>query len=143
MIITRTEISQAVALQLVTESISYANAKGWQITAAVADPRGTLVALLRTDDVVTPAVDFAVDKAYTAATLRCSTKGFYERAETNSSLKLGLTNRPRLMVWTGGLPLFHNGACIGGLGVSGAQDFEDEEIALAAISMVGLTAEAH
>ena len=122
MIVTRREISSKTAAQLTTESVAYARSKGWDIAAAVVDPRGALVAFLRTDDVVVPAIDFAVDKAYTAATLRKSTEAFFERADGSPSLRLGLANRPRLMVWSGGLPLFESGSlhrrdrCVGRAG---------------------------
>lgn len=138
MTLTRTEIAPGTALKLVTEATAYAAAQGWDVAAAVADPHGALVALLRTDHVVIPAVGFAIDKAYTAATLRKSTEAFYERAASNPALSLGLGNRARLMVWSGGLPLFADGHCIGGLGVSGAQDHEDIEAAQAAIRAAGL-----
>ena len=138
MLVTRLEISSKTAAQLTTESVAYARSKGWDIAAAVVDSRGALVAFLRTDDVVVPAIDFAVDKAYTAATLRKSTEAFFERADGSPSLRLGLANRPRLMVWSGGLPLFESGSCIGGIGVSGARDIEDVECALAAIRAAGL-----
>ncbi len=142
MTLTRTEICAAGALDLVQSALRHARANHWEICAAVCDPRGSLVALLRTDDVIVPAVDFAVDKAYTAATLRRSTESFFARAAASPSLSLGLGNRPRLMVWSAGLPVFHDGVCIAGLGVSGAKDHEDVACAEAAIRGAGFCTEA-
>lgn len=135
----RREVSAATAAALVRECIAHAEAKGWEIAAAVVDPRGSLVAFGRTDDVVVPAIEFAIDKAYTAATLRKSTADFFERADGSRSLKLGLANRPRLMVWSGGLAIFEGGTCIGGVGVSGAKDAEDVECAAAALRALNLS----
>ncbi len=138
MIINRAEISGELALRLVADCVAFAGERGWEICAAVCDPRGALVALLRTDHVVVPAIDFAIDKAFTAATLKKSTRSFFERADSNPALKLGLTNRPRMLVFPGGFPIFCDGDCIGGLGVSGAQDHEDVECAVAVIEGAGL-----
>jgi uncharacterized protein GlcG (DUF336 family) len=123
-------LSAALSLRLVTECIDYARSRSLEVAAAVVDPWGHLIAFLRTDRVTPLAVDFASDKAYTAA--------FFERADSSPSLRLRLTNRSRLMVWSGGLPLFAAGECVGGLGVSGARDVEDVECAKAAIRAAGL-----
>ncbi|MBE1282745.1 MAG: heme-binding protein [Rhodobacteraceae bacterium] len=138
MITTKQEVSPEAGLQLVTFALDHAKTQGWDIAVSVCDPAGNQVAFLRSENVISPAADFACDKAYTAATLRKSTSDFFERMSGTPSLALGLSNRPRLMVWTGGLPLFHEGVCIGGIGVSGAQDFEDVECARVAIEKVGL-----
>ncbi|MDB4080795.1 heme-binding protein [Amylibacter sp.] len=141
MIITRNEVKADVAQKLTLAAIQYARIKKWEIAVAVCDPRGGLVSFLRTDEVVLPAIDFAIDKAYTAASLKKSTKNFFTRANNNKSLSMGLANRPRLMVWSGGLPFFYEDNCIGGIGVSGAQDFEDIECAKEAIISLGLSFE--
>ncbi len=138
MLVERREISGSKALEIVQHAVDYAGKKGWEVCAAICDPRGALVALARTDEVVIPAIDFAVDKAYTAATLKRSTRDFFERADSRPSLKLGLANRPRILVFPGGLPLIFSGNVVGGLGVSGAQDHEDVECAMAAIEKAGL-----
>jgi uncharacterized protein GlcG (DUF336 family) len=138
MIVERTEISGELALRLVSDCVRFAGARGWEVCAAVCDPRGALVALLRTDHVVMPAIEFAIDKAYTAATLKTSTQDFFKRAESRPALKLGLANRPRILVFPGGYPVFHDDVCIGGLGVSGAQDQEDVECAVSVIEGAGL-----
>ena len=55
------------------------------------------------------------------------------------TLSLGLATRQRFIAWGGGLAVFEEGACIGGLGVSGAQEHEDIACAEAAIRALGLT----
>lgn len=142
MSVTRLEISAQDALGLASKAIEHARAHGWEITVAVCDPRGDLVAFLRTDDVVPPAIGFALDKAYTAATLRKSSQAFGERMASSASLSLGLGTRDRLLSWAGGVPIFENGVCIGGIGVSGAQDHQDVACAEAAISASGYSPEA-
>lgn len=140
--ICRNDISTEAAQALVDAAITHAQLNEWDVAVAVVDRTGLLVAFRRTADVTVPAIDFALDKAYTASTLRRSTKDFFERSQTSPSLAAGLANRPRLMLWSGGLPLYDAGRCIGGIGVSGAKDFQDVECAEVAIAKLGLGAAA-
>jgi uncharacterized protein GlcG (DUF336 family) len=136
--ICRNDISPEAAQALVDAAIAHAQLNDWEVAVAVVDRTGLLVAFRRTTDVTVPAIDFAMDKAYTASTLRRSTKDFFERSQTSPSLAAGLANRPRLMLWSGGLPLYDAGRCIGGIGVSGAKDFQDVECAEIAMAKLGL-----
>lgn len=129
----RSVVTAEAALTAVTAAVDHAKSRGWQVCAAVCDPAGHPVAVLRTDRVVVPAIDYAIDKAYTAATLGTSTQAFFERAESRPALKQGLTNRPRVLVFPGGLPIKDGDTVIGGIGVSGAADMEDVECAEAAL----------
>lgn len=142
MIVMKPAVSSDTAMQMVRAAVGHAEAQGWQICAAVVDPGGVALALWRMDEVPVPVVDFALDKAYTAATMKRSTEAFFGRMEESASLRLGLANRARLMVWGGGLPLFHEGRIVGGIGVSGAKDFEDIACAKAAVRAAGLGWEA-
>lgn len=135
---TRRLVSSRTARALVEEALAHAGRNGWDMAAAVVDPAGHLVAFGRTDAVIVPAGEFAIDKAYTAGTLGKSTRDYFDRVAGSEALKLGYSNRPRLMVWGGGLPLFEDGVCIGGLGVSGALDHQDIECGETAIAAAGL-----
>lgn len=131
-------LASATALDLVRAAIAHAEAQGWKIAVAVVDPSGTSLASCRMNLVTPPIADYALDKAYTAATMRRSTAAYFERMDGSASLRLGLANRDRLLVWGGGLPIMHDGCVVGGIGVSGAQDFEDIACGEAALRAVGL-----
>lgn len=133
----RLEINAELAQRMVAQCIDFASQRQWEICATICDPRGHPVVLLRTDNVVVPAIQYAVDKAWTAATLGTSTEAFYERAASRPALAMGLSNRERVLVFPGGYPILENGICIGGLGVSGAKDEEDVEIATTVIEQNG------
>lgn len=139
--IVRHEIASGLAHRMVGRAVEIAGEKGWEICAAIVDPRGHAVALARTDEVVAPAIGFALDKAWTAATLATSTGAFFERATASPPLAMGLANRERVLVFPGGFPILDGTVCIGGLGVSGARDHEDIEIARAVIAEAGLAFE--
>jgi uncharacterized protein GlcG (DUF336 family) len=52
------------------------------------------------------------------------------------ALTAGLSNRSRVMAWPGGLPIEIDGTVVGGIGVSGAADEEDERCATIAIRLL-------
>lgn len=131
-------IGSEVASKLAQAAIDHALRMGVDVCATVCDPGGHPVALLRTDHVRPPAIGFATDKAYTAATLHTSTQDLHERAASRPALAMGLANRERILVFPGGLPIYAEGKLIGGIGVSGATDSEDVECARAALTALGL-----
>jgi glc operon protein GlcG len=108
------------------------------VCVAVCDSSGLGVSMGRMDDVPASVVDFATDKAFTAAMSGQSTHAFFERMSTSTLLSMGLANRPRLITWEGGLPIMEDGVVIGGLGVSGAAGPEDVECATVALGALGL-----
>ena len=136
--VTRKEICPDAAMQLVRAALDHAQANGWQVAAAVVDPHGHLVAFCRSEDCAAPVGGFAIDKAYTAGTLGKSTRAFGERMAGSPTLGLGLSTRARLLAWGGGVAIYEGEVCIGGLGVSGAQDDEDIACAETAIRAAGL-----
>ncbi|WP_127115934.1 GlcG/HbpS family heme-binding protein [Shimia sediminis] len=131
-------IAFPVARDLVDGALAHAQSKVWSVAVAVVDSHGFLVAFGRGDGVSPVIGEFATDKAHTAAMLRKSTAEFGERMATSPTLSLGVGTRSRLLTWGGGLPIFENGVLIGGLGVSGAQDFEDIACAEFALAKSGL-----
>jgi len=140
MISNKNDMSSNFAVKMAQAALDYANDEGWEITVAICDRSGILVAFMRTDNVIPAAVDFALDKAFTAATLRKATHEFGERMSSASGLSLGVGTRNRLITWTGGIPIFDGQDCVGGIGVSGAMDHQDLECADAALRSVGLKA---
>jgi uncharacterized protein GlcG (DUF336 family) len=53
-------------------------------------------------------------------------------------LRIGITSRPRLVVLGGGVPIIAGGICMGGIGVSGGTEEQDEVCANAALEALGL-----
>ncbi len=136
--ISHRSISYFAASRLVAAAIAYAQNKGWRVCVAVCDASGLGVSMGRMDGVPPSVIDFATDKAFTAAMSGKSTRAFFERMSSSGELSMGLANRPRLITWEGGLPLLEAGAVIGGIGVSGAAGNEDVECATAALATLGL-----
>ena len=105
------------------------------IAIAVCGPEGELIAFLRMDQASPAASLIAQNKAYTAARDRKSTRLMGEFMNNN--------NRPPafwgdtgITGFGGGVPIVQDGKVIGGIGISGLSEEEDERIAYAAIESV-------
>lgn len=132
-------LSCVCALDLLDAALARANADSLSVAVCLCDAQGHVLASARMDGVTPPILTFAEDKAYTAATMRRTTSAFAERMASSHSLTLGLSTRQRLLPWGGGLPIVNQGKVIGGIGVSGAKDFEDIACAEAALSAHGFS----
>lgn len=137
MIVQSSSISSAAAMQLVAAALERAQAAAWRVAVVVCDPQGHGLASARMDGATPPILEFAQDKAFTAATMRRTTAAFAERMASSQSMTLGLATRARLLSWGGGLPIVHDGVVVGGIGVSGAKDFEDIACAEEALRSLG------
>ena len=104
----------------------------WIVCIAILDDGGHLLHLVRMDGATPANADIAVQKASTAALTRRSSKMWEDRITAG---RLVMMKMPVLPV-QGGLPIVSGGVCVGGVGVSGVQSHEDEQIAAAGIRAV-------
>lgn len=118
-------------------AVAHATAKGWRINVAVVDRGGNLMAFLRMPGAFIHSINLAIDKAYTSASFGFPTKAWMGAVGHDEGMKLGFSSQPRLIVFGGGLPI-GAGEWIGGIGVSGASEQEDEECARAGLAAIGL-----
>ena len=142
MLYTLSSVDTETALNMAQHVLSGARTEGLAVAVSVVDVAGHPLALLRMDGVAATVADFAQDKAFTAVMMRKSTAAFGDRMDSVPSLRLGLATRARLLTWGGGLPLYAEGRIVGGIGVSGAQDFQDIALATEAATQAGLAVSA-
>ncbi len=88
---------------------------------AVVDAHGELVAFLRTDDCVLPAISVAINKAFTAARDR-KESGAIGKSSREDGFPLTNYGDLRYVGWAGGVPILYQGQVIGGIGVSGLSE---------------------
>ena len=131
-------VSAEAAATAVQAAVAHAEAKGWKINAAVVDRGGNLMAFLRMPGAFLHSIEIAIDKAYTAASFGFSTKDWMPAIGHDEGMKFGFSARPRLIVFGGGLPIGQKD-WIGGIGVSGASEAEDEECARAGLAAIGMS----
>lgn len=104
----------------------YAAGKGWRMITAVHDSAGNPKYFSRMDGSILISVQVAQLKADTSASLPVSTRQFRELAKGIPGAEV----LPRTTSIIGGLPIMTSkGVHIGGVGVSGGSEEEDEECA--------------
>ena len=123
----------------VQAAVHYAEDRGWKINAAVVDRGGNMIAFLRMPGAYIHSINLAIDKAYTSASFGFPTKAWMGAIGHDDGMKFGFSNQPRLIVFGGGLPIRIGNDWIGGIGVSGASESEDEECAKAGLEAIGLS----
>lgn len=129
-----------VGASLAVESaLSRAERLGIKVNAAVVDRHGNTLAYLRMSGAFLHSEGLAIDKAYTAASFGFATKEWMDKIGDDERLRIGLNSRPRLVVLGGGVPIMVDGICIGGIGVSGGTEAQDEICANAALEVLGLS----
>jgi len=106
-----------------------ARKNSWNVCIAILDDGGHLLHLIRMDGASPANARIAVEKGRTAAESRRSTAAWQERIRTRPEL----LRMPEITPVQGGLPIMVEGGCVGGVGVSGVQSHEDEQIAKAGI----------
>jgi glc operon protein GlcG len=106
-----------------------AKKNNWNVCIAILDDGGHLLHLVRMDGATPANARIAVEKGRTAAETRRSTAGWQERVKTRPEM----LRMPGVLPVQGGLPIMAEGGCVGGVGVSGVQSHEDEQIAKAGI----------
>ena len=120
-------------------AVRAAEARGACVNVAVVDASGLPAAFLRMPGAPLHSVQIAIDKAYTAASFGLATSRWTEALQTHSAaVREGLTLQPRFVGFGGGLPLVESGQRIGGIGVSGGSEEQDEAIARAGLAALGL-----
>lgn len=131
-------ISWAAAAAAAQAAVAHAERNGWKINVAVVDRGGNLMSFLRMPGAFLHSIDIAIDKAYTAASFGFPTKQWMSLVGHDEGMKLGFSATPRLVVFGGGLPIKAEQDWIGGIGVSGASEAQDEECAQAGLKAIGV-----
>lgn len=135
-------LSAPLANELVGDAVASCAQQGYAVTAVVVDLDGVRQATLRGDGAPIHTVDFAYNKAYSAATLTLarkedSTKAVAERMSKTPPSSLPATPPPHVTYAAGGVTIIAGGAPIGAIGVSGAPGGNfDDACARAAIAKI-------
>lgn len=110
-----------------------ATQKGWQLSIAVVDPAGELLAFARMDGASPASIQNALGKARTAARFRRPTQ-VYDSLVAHG--RPGLLNFENMTPLEGGIPILVEGVVVGAIGVSGATASQDAEVARAGAAVV-------
>lgn len=124
----RTVLSHSDAMKIIGVIQRELEAQGKGAAVAVCDEHGELIAFVRTDGCRLPSITIAMNKAFTASREQNASKAV---GNSSREKQWPMTNfgDPRYTAWGGGVPIFHEGVCIGAVGVSGLPEEEDMVLA--------------
>jgi uncharacterized protein GlcG (DUF336 family) len=123
-----------ITLEDARRIIAAAEAKATEIkqpmNIAVVDAGGNLVAHVRMDRAWIGSVDIAINKAWTARAFDVSTKQLAELSQSGDQFfGIHASNRGRVMIFAGGIPLKRGDQVVGAIGVSGGLGKQDQAVA--------------
>jgi glc operon protein GlcG len=126
---TRQDLELADCERIMAAAIAEAKRNQWKVAIAIVDDGGHLLHFARMDGATPANAAIAVDKGRTAAMSRLTSGNWQERIKTRPEM----LKMPGILPVQGGVPIMVDGTCVGGIGVSGVQSHEDEQICRAGI----------
>ena len=115
--------------KIISGARAFALKNKWNVTIAVVDEAGYLWHLDRLDGAGSTTPEVAIGKARTAALTKQPSRQWEDRVKERPVF---LNYPTEILIW-GGLPVFYEGECVGGVGVSGVASQDDERVAQAGI----------
>lgn len=131
-------LPQEMALQAATTALEQCRADGYNVSVAVVDRAGVLLALVRDPAAGPHTIGSSQGKAFTSASTGQITANMAQAISENPVLS-GLRDMDaRMVVLGGGLPIIIEGQRLGGIGVGGAPGGHlDAVCALAGLKKIG------
>ena len=123
-----------VTLEDARRVIAAAEAKaaeiGQSMNIAVVDGGGNLVSHVRMDGAWIGSIDISINKAFTSRAFDITTKDLADNSQSGDQFfGIHVSNRGRVMIFAGGIPLKRDGAVVGAIGVSGGSGEQDHSVA--------------
>lgn len=122
--------------RLIKRAIEVAKEKNVELSIAVCDDHGELLAFCRMDGVGLQTAPLARAKAYTAARMKKSTLLLGEWAVENKK-DISHWVDPLITGLGGGMPIIIDGVVVGGMGVSGLSPQDDEAVVARCLALLG------
>jgi len=103
---------------------------GQPMNIAVVDGGGNLVSHVRMDGAWIGSIDISINKAFTSRAFDITTKDLADNSQSGDQFfGIHVSNRGRIMIFAGGIPLKRDGTVVGAVGVSGGSGVQDHEVA--------------
>ncbi|WP_309568578.1 heme-binding protein [Paenibacillus sp. sptzw28] len=119
-----------MAKEIIQSAELEAHRIGVPMVISVVDAGGNLTACYKMDHALLASIDIATNKAWTSVAMKMPTADLAKMARPGGSLYgIHSTNRNRIVLFGGGIPLLQQHLLIGGLGVSGGSVEQDVLVA--------------
>jgi glc operon protein GlcG len=123
-------LTSADVKNMMAACLAEAERNNWKVAIAIVDDGGFLLHLDRMDGAAVTTSEVATGKARTSALTRRPSKDFEERVKERPAFLMF----PAGLLVQGAVPIIYENECVGAIGVSGVQSFEDEQIARAGVA---------
>jgi uncharacterized protein GlcG (DUF336 family) len=121
--------------RMAAASEAEALAHGWAVSIAIVDDGGHLLWQQRLDGAAPISSHIAPAKARTAALGQRESRVYEEMINQG---RVSFLSAPTLEgLLEGGVPILHDGQCLGAIGVSGVKSVEDAQVAKAGVAALG------
>ena len=127
---TRPELTLEDCLKIHAAAQAEAGRNNWTVAIAILDDGGHTLHFARMDGATPANAGIALEKGRTAAISRRSSGKWEEMVKSGRTVMMKM---PGILPVQGGMPIIVEGTCVGGVGVSGVQSHQDEQIAQAGI----------
>ncbi len=123
-------VTLADARRVIAAAEAKAAEIGQPMNIAVVDGGGNLVSHVRMDGAWIGSVDISINKAFTSRAFDITTKDLADNSQSGDQFfGIHVSNRGRIMIFAGGIPLKRDGKVVGAIGVSGGSGVQDHEVA--------------
>jgi uncharacterized protein GlcG (DUF336 family) len=123
-------ITLADARRVIAAAEKKAQEIGQPMNIAVVDEGGNLVSHVRMDNAWMGSVDISINKAWTSRAFDIATGDLAKHSQSGGQFfGIHVSNRGRVMIFAGGIPLKRGNQVMGGIGVSGGSGEQDQTVA--------------
>jgi len=123
-------VTLADARKVIAAAEKKAQEMKWPSNIAVVDGGGNLVSHVRMDGAWIGSIDISINKAFTARAFDISTKELAANSQPGHQFfGIHVSNRGRIMIFAGGIPLKRAGEIVGAIGISGGSGEQDQTVA--------------
>lgn len=124
-------------LTMLNAAFNEAKENKFNVTITVVDKSGRVLGVIKSEDAPVHTIEASFKKAYTSASLRRETAAVYKGIKEGKIPEELKTLDSNFTVLEGGLPIVINGVVVGGIGVGGAQSYQDAQVARKALETLG------
>ncbi|MCU1633693.1 MAG: cobalamin adenosyltransferase [Micrococcaceae bacterium] len=128
-------LTLADARTIIDAAEAKASEVGQPMNIAVVDVGGNVISHARMDGAWLGGIDISINKAFTARAFDIETKELGENSQPGQQYYgIVASNRNRIMIFAGGIPITRGGEVVGALGVSGGTGEQDQSVAEAGVN---------
>src|ERR1700704_2910175 len=122
-------VTLADARRIIAAAEKKAEEIGQPMNIAVVDAGGNLVAHVRMDKAWIGSIDISINKAWTSRAFDIPTKDLAELSQSGDQFfGIHVSNRGKVMIFAGGIPLKRGDDVMGAVGVSGGLGKQDQAV---------------